>query len=50
MAIVLAADGVGAALIPADTDDGDGRAGQSYHDVHVLEDDAQKAEYTGSRG
>lgn len=48
MAIVLAADGVGAALTPADTDDGDGRAGQSYHDIQVFEDNAQEAEDSGS--
>lgn len=48
MAIVLAADGVGAALATADTDNGDGGAGQPYQDVHILEDDAQEAEESGN--
>ena len=45
MAIVLAAHSVSrAAIVTADTDDGDGRAGQANHNAEVLDDDTQKAD------
>ena len=47
MAVVLAADSLGAAAAPARTDDGDRGAGQANQDIDVLEDDAQKTKQGG---
>ena len=49
--VVVAADGVGSALVAgADTDDGDGGAGEADKDVHALDDDAKQAEERRSSG
>ena len=48
---VGAGDGAGSARISrADTDDGDGRAGQANRNVEVLDDDTQKADEGRSSG
>ena len=49
--VVLAAHSAGRARVAAaDTDDGDGRAGQANRDVEVLEDDTEKAQDRGGGG
>ena len=51
VAVVLAANGAGRAVAAAaNTDDGDGRAGQANPNVEVLEDDTEKAQDRGSGG
>ena len=46
--VVLAANGVGTARVSANTDDGDGGASQADEGSHILEDNAQQSEDSGS--
>lgn len=47
--VVAAADGLGGAGGPTDTDDREGRAGQTNWDINALDDDTQETQ-KGSNG